>query len=360
MRTKLIFPFTVYIVWRLIQTIFLSFIEPLFYSTPLTQSFSQRLYLSWVSRWDSVFYLQIAWKGYEFPNQAFFPLLSLLMKLVTYMHIPLDVAGFFLVNIFSLASVVLLYALAKKITTQAVAKKSIIVFMAFPSAFFLNSLYSEGLFLTFSLLSYYLYEKKSYLLSALCAGFSSATRIIGCIIALQYSFLKKSLQTKTIYFLVALTGFIIYAAFLAYTSKTPLIFFQAQQQWTINNAYPRLNIPFKQLITYPHEFIYNAQIRNTPILAVDWIVSISFLFLGITVYKNLGPRYALYTFGVLLIPLATGNIMSMTRFVLSAFPVFIVFPLIVKKNVIFYGICMLFLVVQLIFIGCFTNNIWVG
>lgn len=354
------FPIGAFIAWKTLLALFLIYGEPLIISTEHSQTLGQRLYLAWVSRWDAVFYIDIAWKGYHYPYQVFFPIFPLLIKALNLLGIPLDLAAFFLVQIFSLTCILSCYLLATKLLDENRAKKALILFICFPSTLFLNATYTEGIFLTLTLFSFYLYEQQRFILSAVIGGLASGTRLIGAAIASQYLFIKTSYQRVTGLILLALTGLIFYLLYLTITIHHPLAIIQGQQQWTRPGEQPRLLFPLEQLLTYPYEAITNTRVRNTPILFIDWEVSILFLVGGVLVWKKFGPRYGIYSLAVILIPLLSGNTMSMTRYVLAAFPVFLLGPILIKSNKIYYLLCLILFFTQLFFTSGFINNIWIG
>ena len=124
---------------------------------------------------DNEHYLNIAKNGYLFNYQyAFFPLTAILIKYLGKM-------GFILLNqLCVISSGYLLYLLSKKIFNENDPYFACTIFFISPISVFTCMLYSESLFLFFTLLAYYLYKtKKHYWLLGISLGLSTMTRNLG-------------------------------------------------------------------------------------------------------------------------------------------------------------------------------------
>jgi len=106
------------------------------------------------ARWDSVFYTDIAEHGYHLTpgdtlsNIVFFPLYPLLLRALA----PLTGGNFilagWLVSIFSsMGAVIVFYKLLKEFHPSINPETPIFYLLIFPTAFFLNAVYTESLFL---------------------------------------------------------------------------------------------------------------------------------------------------------------------------------------------------------------------
>lgn len=153
MKLQVKFPITVYFIWYLIILLFQIFIQTLYKATSDSLTLYQRLYLSWATYWDSGHYVTIAEQGYNYPQQAFFPLWPLLIKIFSYI-VGFYNASFILSIFFGLMTFILFYLLAVKLMGSLTAKYALILFAVFPSTFFLHAGYTEGLFLSLTLLSF--------------------------------------------------------------------------------------------------------------------------------------------------------------------------------------------------------------
>src|SRR5689334_16340604 len=102
MQDVVLFPAITFLIWRFLILIFQIFIEPLYLVSSSSQTLIQRIFTSWVLYWDAGHYLSIALHGYKFPQQAFFPLWSLFIKLVTFTSISGEAASYLLTFVFNL------------------------------------------------------------------------------------------------------------------------------------------------------------------------------------------------------------------------------------------------------------------
>ena len=353
------FPIFVYCCWQILFLIFQIFVQPLYSISESATSLNQRLFLNWVTNWDGAHYIDIATNGYQYPQQAFFPLWPLLIKTFSWIG-SAYIASFILMIIFSLLSFILFYLLAKKLIGQENAKYALILFASFPSAIFLHAGYTEGLFLTLTLLSFLLLENKRYLLASIFAGFAGATRVIGIGISLSLLFIKKSLKVKLILILISWSGLIGYMLFLHINYQDPLLFIKSQNEWCATTGRCGLMFPLTPIAYFANKFLAEGIKPENIHLFWDLCCSIIFLIMLIPIFKKLGWKYLSYTAFVILIPLASGSIASMVRLVLVAFPVFLVFPLVLKSKRLILFISLLLFLLQLHFISFFINGYWVA
>jgi Gpi18-like mannosyltransferase len=361
-KEELVFPLSVYILWRTLITSYVAFVEPVIDKTKHSDTLYKRFFSLLIYGWDGEHYTNIVQSGYKYPDQAFFPLWPLIIKLVTLTGIPQYVATVLLTTLFSITAVCLLYLLTTKLFGTAQAKKTLLLFCAFPSSFFLFANYTESLFLTLILATFICLENKSYYRAALFGALGTATRFTG--IALTASFLcikNLSLKTKLALIGISICGLFSYMLYLKITVNDPLLFKNAQEWWCnehkINPKYVEFVCELKfPLITLLN---FNSVITKRYMLP-DYIIAIIFVGLLIPTYKHLKLEYFVFAATNLLIPLTYGRIVSMTRFALVIFPVFLILPL-VLKNKAGYTLTLIYCgTVQVLFVTLFTNNVFVG
>lgn len=357
--SKIYFPVAVYFSWRVLILLFQTFIQPQYIKSPGSATLYQRLFYSWVAYWDSGQYTGIALKGYEFPQQAFFPLWPLLIKAVTLIGLSVEVSLYVLTLIFSLATFILFYLLAVKILSKKEAKYALLLFCAYPSSMFLIAGYTESAFLTFTLLAFLLLEKGNYVAASLVGGLSSFTRLVGMAIALSFLTVSTSIVKRVSYFSLCLWGFGAYAAFLFLNYKDPLYFMKANQAWCEVSGRCGLTFPLAPLYYYA-KFIVEGRIEPNFTSTTDFLASVIFISLLYFEFKKLGLRYFIYSLTVILIPLMSGSTVGMVRYVMAAFPVFYVLPSLLRSKVIIFIICVLLLLLQFRFVTYYTNKMWVA
>lgn len=357
------FPLVVYFVWYLLILLFQIFVQPLYKINTESITLYQRLFWSWVTYWDSGHYVTVAEQGYNFPQQAFFPLWPLLIKIFSFFT-GFYIASYFLSFLFGLTSFVLFYILAERLVGKKQAKYSLILFASFPSAFFLRAGYTEGLFLTLVLLSFLFLEQKKYFLSAVLGGFSTMTRLTGVALTLVYLFIKRPIKKRILLILLSLMGLVLYIVYLQVVFKNGFLFLDAQKAWC-GQGKCQLVFPLVPILEYGRLLTIGWVKPTLSSFFLDWLFSILFLIMLIPVYKKLKLNYFLYSLVTILLPLSASSTpgmvrVGMLRYVLIAFPVFFVMPFIIRSKVLYFLICLFLFLLELRFIALFTSRIWVA
>jgi hypothetical protein len=149
-----------------------------------TDLFSQYLVNPWFG-WDTIAYLGIAIVGYG-PNAsiAFMPLYPLLIRFTA----PIFggnylLAALVLSTIFCIITLILMYELFLTNYPQGIARDAVVMFITFPTAFFLLAGYTESLFMALVLTCWILARKKQWFWAAICAGLASLTRLQGVVLS---------------------------------------------------------------------------------------------------------------------------------------------------------------------------------
>jgi hypothetical protein len=149
-----------------------------------TDLFSHYFVNPWF-QWDTISYLGIAIRGYR-PDAsiAFMPLYPWLIRFTA----PLFAGNYLLAalvlsTIFCAAALILMYELFAAYYLQAIARDAVVMFLTFPTAFFLLAGYTESLFLLLVSGFWILARRKHWLWAAVCAGLASLTRLQGVILS---------------------------------------------------------------------------------------------------------------------------------------------------------------------------------
>jgi hypothetical protein len=149
-----------------------------------TDPFSQFFVNPWFG-WDTISYLGIAILGYrQDASIAFMPLYPWLIRFSAPVfgghHL---LAALVLSTIFCIVTVILLYELFSALYPQAVARDAVVMFLTYPTAFFLLAGYTESLFLALVLAFWILARNRRWFWAALCAGLATLTRLQGVILS---------------------------------------------------------------------------------------------------------------------------------------------------------------------------------
>lgn len=135
-------------------------------------------WIRWAN-WDGGHFRGIAERGYLDFQVVFFPLYPLLIKALMFLGIPSLWGGLIISNLSILAALFFFYKLILLDYDEHIAEKGILFTLAFPTAFYFGTVYSESLFLFLAVASFYYARKKYWLYSLILAGFASATRLMG-------------------------------------------------------------------------------------------------------------------------------------------------------------------------------------
>jgi hypothetical protein len=273
------------------------------------------------TRWDGKFYLAIAREGYndaapEHLRAAFFPLYPLLIAGLSRLSGVWDVAcGLLLNNLFDVLGWLLLARLAQRRLGPRAALAVVWAFAWFPTRNFGFSLYTEGLFLLLSVGAFYAYETRRWGAMAVACAAVSAVRPQGILVGLALMcdaawgrFARRfdaPPRAGVAALLLAPTGLLAYMAFLWQTFADPLYFLHIQRVWR-----RELAAPWRALLAHgePHEHL----------------VAVVALAMLVTMVRRRQPvRDWVYTGASLLVPLSTGVLTSVTRFVGVLFPLFV-------------------------------------
>lgn len=312
------------------------------------------IFLSPWANFDGIHYLNIARSGYT--NEArFFPLFPLILRITAY---SLSISILLATIIFFMA----IYFF-KKLTdldfSSQIGKQNLIYLLLFPTSFFFVSLYSEGLFLLLTILSFYFARKKMWLLSIICAMLLMTTRFVGIAIlpALLYEFFRGGFNQyrKLAFFLIMPLGLALYSLFNFYKWHNFLYFIQAQGELGNNRT-------VTGIVLFPQTIFRYIKIFSTVSINYEWGIAllelISFLFATFFLYiawkKRIRTSYLIFAIVNFAITISTGTFSGLPRYVLTIFPIFITMALIENKFfklIYFFVSPILFFILLMLFSG---------
>lgn len=314
------FIFTVFIIWRF-NLEFLAWLGKKF--VPLRRGFLGPI--PWAN-FDGVHYLSIAQNGYYQFQQAFFPLYPLLIRFLgKLLGGNLVLAGMLINTLSLLGALVLLWKLLEIGDSSTSSgqgfreiggvKKWAIVFMLFfPTSFFLSSIYTESLFLFLILLSFFSLQKKRGFFYMVTASLASATRLVGA-------------------FLFFPLGLVAYMIYLKKTIGDPLFFIHAQPAFGAERSGGKI-IFLPQVYFRYFKIFLTVSLTNYDF----WIAVLEFLVFNVVLIllwlgykKNLPRIWLVFSFLTIVGPTLTGSLLSIPRFALTAFPIFLILATFNKK-----------------------------
>jgi hypothetical protein len=321
----------------------------------------------WV-RWDAGWYHLIVTEGYSArPGQstvAFFPGFPLATTLVTKVIGNHWAAGLIVSNVSLLFALVYLLRIARPLVGEDGSRRMLAYTLAFPTSFFLSAYYSEGLFLLTSVASFHHYLGGRYARSAAWGALAPLTRPTGVALLMAYGLgtlwnlarRQTRFRTGLLWLAFIPSGLLAFMAYSYVKLGDPLAFVRAHGAWGRSSS-----LPFVPLIRalVATDWSLPRQLNNTVTL-LDALTAIVFLILPFFLLGKVDISLPIYSWLLILIPLATANVKSMMRLECVAFPAFLVLArwgesrsvdrLIVFAGALFLG----FFTIQ------FANWYWVG
>jgi hypothetical protein len=151
------------------------------------------------ARWDSVWYLTIAHRGYYSPGSTnFFPLYPLLIALGSSVTSEPLLVGMAISFGSLFVALGLLYRLVLLDASEPVARLTVLLVVVYPMSFFLTAVYTESLFLMLSVGAFYAARRERWMVAGLCGALASATRSDGLMlivpIALTYLYGPRGIE----------------------------------------------------------------------------------------------------------------------------------------------------------------------
>ena len=339
------------------------------------------------SHWDGEHYVTLAMGGYLHPpdnvSPAFFPMYPLLLRSFAELFggpiskEALSVWAPLISLLFLPFALYFIYQIALEVWDEPVARGTVLILAFFPTTFFLNAAYTESLFLALSAGSVWAMRvRKDLLLACVLAGFAAATRNVGIflVVPLMYEWIKdvERFRWRGVYLLLAPGGLFVYMVYLWVRFGDPLLFYTAQESWgrhatgpldTASRAWGAAVEGASRLLDpdlWAHPTLSNA--------ANQLAGASNFFNLGFFVFAMIvllaGSRYlplSLTVYGLLLVAPAAlfgtpgSPLMGTPRYVLVAFPVFIVLALLFKNRVLLGGWLVVSTLVSLVLCGLFVS-----
>jgi len=341
-------------------------------------------FLSMWAKWDSQYYVDIATNGYWYrpgqqSNVAFFPLYPMLMRAAS---IPLGgnliLTGFMISNLAFFGGLIFLYLLTELEFDSDSAKHAAVYLAFFPASFFFSSVYTESLFLLLSVATMYFARKEKWMTATIFGILTAATRNLGILMwaLVLWEWLRVQGWTMTtihkketwtnlfqglkqhwfeiiVISLIPL-GMLAYIFFLQHNFERPLAFIETQSAWMQEKSTP-ITVITKGL----------AKLATTELnkgwMTLMWnmVTRLGFLALVPFIWFKLGEGYAIYVLILLVAPTNTGT-GSLMRYMLAAFPAFMLLGWWGRREVVDRALSLSFAVLLGVFVSIFVNWIFVA
>jgi len=280
---------------------------------------------------DAGWYFGIVQSGYEKRlfeasaqhNWAFFPLHPLLWRYAAKLTGKVALTGIVLANTFFFFALILLHKICAEFEyDEATADRAVFYAAAFPTSYFFSLPWTESLFFLLVIGSFYLAKRRAWWLACLLGALASATRATGIILvpALFVLYLQSRPRPSRAHFLGLLLIPLGLGAFMLHLynlTGNALAFKDVLIAWGRKPGF--FAAPFLDYISDPGQvgIPWNFKPLN---------VAAAFLALGcgLTLLKKRSWALGVFALASVLMPLSTNNSMSLARYVMVIFPIYMV------------------------------------
>ncbi|RLG35246.1 hypothetical protein DRN97_00335 [Methanosarcinales archaeon] len=323
------------------------------------------------NRWDAPHYIDIAKNGYTAIGEGsyfivFMPLYPLLIRVLAFFIKNYEVSALLISNFASLFAGFYLYRLAKIDYPHSTALKSVFYFSIFPTSYFLIAGYTESLFLFLTIACFYYARRGNWITAGVMGMFGAATRITGLILipALIYEFFSQKSKSqperknvKDALFLCMIGfGFISYLVLNYVVFGDAFAFIEVQREHWFKHLAP----PWEGLSGALWSIFWRDPAGKMLVGGAELVFGLFGLVCIIyAVVTKLRPSYTIYMLLTWLAVASTSYWLSMPRYTLSLFPIFILLAIIGDKRAeLHYVMTIAFLLFFSFFLVLFTQGYW--
>ncbi|MBI5181711.1 MAG: hypothetical protein HZA06_02235 [Nitrospirae bacterium] len=320
-------------------------------------------------RWDATWYMWITESGYSWANDGgphtvvFFPLYPLLSR---FLHVVSGISVpscmIIVANFAFLIAIIMFFRYVYKEYNEDIAIWSTTFLSMFPTSLFFSAGYPESLSLLFSIATFHFLSKDRLLLASLMAGIATSTRspLVMLSLPIFLHLIKKRMTINHIiyslaYLLLSVSGIIAYAAYLYFEFSDPLVFVKGHVGWESANPSVKTASFIKTIFFIPVIEDMKSNLFNLSARTFDSIFFIFFLvssLWGALRYRNALFIYAFAIVAFSYLTHAKFLLVGMDRYLLLAFPVFIL------TAEIFKGIAQRVAIVSILATILFMHAAW--
>jgi len=294
------------------------------------------------AQWDGQWFLHIAERGYgSGGDAAFFPLYPATVAVVG--RIPglsFLAAGIAVSLAACLGSFMLLYRVAQARLGSAGGYRAVLYLAIFPMALFLQAVYSESLYLVLTLAAFLFAERRRFLAAGVVAGLAMLTRAAGVMLLPALALLAWRGQNRArslVKLAVAPAMFATYPALLWQQIGDPWGITHAEGTW---HRHASAAGPFAGIWNgldagwgglrafWTAAWAHNSAALRPDVTNIEYAAFLLlFLLLTVVAWRRFGAPYGLFAACSLALPLsvpaADKPLLSLPRFGLAIFPLFL-------------------------------------
>jgi hypothetical protein len=337
-------------------------------------------------RWDSGWFLAIAHHGYSAANEstAFFPAYPLAVRGLGWFLLGHDLLAGVIVSLLACAGAfVVLWRLGLGLVGEESTRRGLLYLAIFPTTLFLLAVYSESLYLLASVVAFEAAASGRWARAGLATGVGALTRVAGIVLLPALALLawrapdRRGALARLALSLPLMAAWPLY---LWARFGRPFLFLSAQRSgWDrelssagpLGGAWDALVDGWRgirQLVAgsghdyFPsidHGALYGAGL-NLEQLAYG----VALVALGVIAWRRLGAAYGVFVLGSLALPLSdpvpSSPLLSMPRFALGVFPVYLALGTLGSRRRLDVGIVAVFAILLGIDLVRWVLWVWVA
>jgi hypothetical protein len=328
--------------------------------------------------WDSQHYILLAEQGYQkgLLSNAFGPLYPLMIRFANLVTGDSIVSGLLIANVASAVALYLLYRLVANRWSREAGFATLLLCMAFPTAFFLNLIYTEALFLLLSVIVFYALYDRRFWLAALAGFLLPFLRVPGIVVVVPMAWVigRESLRLSfegvrprfegfrwrpdLLYVLAPIAGFAGYLVYMHFAIGDAFIAMHTEKLYVSNRSIENLLRPDKLIGDL---FLAHYSVHGYLDSAIDRIFFAVFVLSLPLVYVRVDKPMFLFCAIVGMQPFL-GSFMSYTRLVMVAFPLYIAYGVTFahSRPQLTYAVIYPLLLLQAVLLALQINGNWVA
>ena len=352
---------------------------------PVPKSWS-KAFANW-GNWDAEWFVVIAtrgYKGYHGPDideersAAFFPMYSILIKIVSFVVVEPVVAAVLIAFAAQIAAFTVLHRLTEQEFDGGSASRTLWYLVAFPTGFYLGLTYNASLYLLLVVSALYLMRRGTWWAAGVVCALATATRSAALLLAVpfcyeylrQHEFRLRRIRWDAGWIALVPVGIVSFASYCWVIFGDPLKFMHAQALWDRERDWPWIGIYQTVKILHTTPNIFANDVRNLMDLG-SVLVVITMLVLGfVGPWRYRRDQWFLPLFGmasilfVICFPSADVinrvPLLSAGRLVLEAFPAFMVAGRIGRNQNFDRGYCFIAILLQGLWFTHFLLHHFIG
>lgn len=337
-------------VFSALLTLFVNVLFPNYRPEQFTVTGTPSPFWDAFARYDSGWYWQIARYGYTGGAAAyveggrssigFFPAYPLLMRYVGRAFgrrsADLYLGGLVISWLAFALAMVAIYYLARLDVSRRRATWAALLCAVFPFAFFFGAVYSESLFLASTLWCVYLFRTRRWIVGGLCGALATATRVNGILMWLALAWIVwQQLGTPNVAtrgdrwraaagLLLVPLGIGAYSLYIYDITGHPFEWVATIERWGYHPGGSPVSAVWsigQALVFRPYAFLVGE--RMAPYDSLNGLAAVVAILALPWVWLRLGAAYGVFMAANLWLPLSSGQVEGMGRYVAVLFPLFI-------------------------------------